>query len=190
MTKYATFDGNGFPTGFYATDIHGSQTLLVYGDKPAPTAENPNPVAPVIGTKPNPDCLIPAGAVEITDAQWQEFIGNQGLRKWANGQEVEYTPPVPAPTEAGYGGAVQAMLDGKARERSYDSIATAVSYRDDPNATYAAEGTALFNWRSAVWTYVYQQLAAVQAGTRAQPAVADFVTEVGMQCPFEWPASA
>jgi hypothetical protein len=81
------------------------------------------------------------------------------------------------------------MLDAKAQERSYDSIATAVSYRDDPNATYAAEGTALFNWRSSVWVYTYAQLAAVQAGTRAQPTVADFVTEVGQNCPFEWPVA-
>jgi len=185
--RYATFDANGMPTGFYSDDVHGPRLLPVYGPIPEPTTDDPNPVAPIIGTKPNPACMIPAGAIEITDVQWQEFLANPGLRKWQNGQLVEYTPPPPVPTEADYGRAVQIMLDAKAQERSYDSIATAVSYRDDPNATYSAEGAALFNWRSAVWTYVYQQLAAVQAGTRAQPAVADFVTEVGTQCPFEWP---
>lgn len=90
---------------------------------------------------------------------------------------------------ASFSSAIQAMLDAKARERSYDSIATAVSYRDDPNATYAAEGSALFDWRSAVWTYAYAQLAAVTAGTRTQPTVADFVTEVEQNCPFSWPGA-
>jgi len=93
-----------------------------------------------------------------------------------------------AATEASYSSAIQGMLDAKAQERSYDSIATAVSYRDDPNATYAAEGKTLFDWRSAVWTYAYAQLAAVTAGTRSQPSVVDFITEVEQNCPFEWPA--
>jgi hypothetical protein len=132
---------------------------------------------------------IPAGATSITYEQWQEFQANPSRRKWSGGQVVEYTPPPPVPTEADYGNAVQAMLDAKAQERSYDSIATAVSYRDDPNTSYAAEGNALFDWRSSVWVYTYAQLAAVQAGTRAQPTVADFVTEVGQNCPFEWPVA-
>jgi len=90
--------------------------------------------------------------------------------------------------EAQYSNAVLALLDAKAAERQYDSINTAISYRDDPNAEFAAEGTALFDWRSAVWTYATAQLDAVKAGTRAQPTVADFVSEIGTQCPFAWPA--
>lgn len=81
------------------------------------------------------------------------------------------------------GRAIQVMLDGRLAERGY-----AVTYRDDLNPQYAAKGKALFDWRSAVWAYAYTQFAAVQAGTRAQPSVADFVTEVGQNCPFEWPA--
>lgn len=40
---------------------------------------------------------IPAEAIEITDAQWQDFLANPGLRKWQDGDVVEYTPPIPTP---------------------------------------------------------------------------------------------
>jgi len=41
---------------------------------------------------------IPAEAIEITEEQWQEFINNQGRRKWdfENKRVVEYTPPPPS----------------------------------------------------------------------------------------------
>ena len=94
------------------------------------------------------------------------------------------------PTETDFSRAVEHMLDAKAQERQYDSINTAISYRDDPNAGFAAEGKALFDWRSAVWTYATAQLAAVKAGTRAQPSVADFVSEIEGKCQFSWPAEA
>jgi len=35
----------------------------------------------------------PDGLVEITEAQWREFIENQGLTAWSNGAVVPYTPP-------------------------------------------------------------------------------------------------
>jgi hypothetical protein len=85
---------------------------------------------------------------------------------------------VPTPVEADYATAIQAMLDAKAQERGYNDIQSAASYRDDANATFAAEGAAYFAWRSAVWTYAYAELAKVQAGQRAQPTVAEFLTEL------------
>ncbi|MEF2073470.1 hypothetical protein [Consotaella aegiceratis] len=108
---------------------------------------------------------------------------------WRDGQVVDCEPSADA-VAAGYAEAVQAMLDAKARERQYDSIQTAVSYRDDPNEQYATEARALFEWRSAVWQYATAQLAAVQAGERSQPNVSDFITEVQVACPFEWPDAA
>jgi len=36
---------------------------------------------------------IPTGAVSITDAQWQEFLGNAGKRKWNGSAVVAYTAP-------------------------------------------------------------------------------------------------
>ena len=37
---------------------------------------------------------IPENSVEITSAQWQEFIDNAGFRKWRDGQVIEYKPVV------------------------------------------------------------------------------------------------
>lgn len=58
----------------------------------------------------------------------------------------------PPPTIGDYSRAIQEHLDQTAKLRSYDSIHTAVGYRDDPNPVFAAEGQALFVWGSAVWT--------------------------------------
>lgn len=40
---------------------------------------------------------IPTGVLEITDEQWLEYIDNQGRRKFADGQLVEFVPPPPEP---------------------------------------------------------------------------------------------
>lgn len=50
--------------------------------------------------------------------------------------------------------AVQAMIDAQARAWGYDDIRSAVSYVDDDDPVFAAEGRALKSWRSAVWRYV------------------------------------
>lgn len=46
-----------------------------------------------------PDDIWPVGypddAIEISEAQWFEFISNPGRRKFFNGTVVEYVPPVP-----------------------------------------------------------------------------------------------
>lgn len=89
------------------------------------------------------------------------------------------------PTEQDFTDAVQAHLDNMARRRNYDSIQTAVTYRDDPNPQYAAEGQALFEWRSAVWTYATEQLTKVKTGERTVPtSVNDFLQELPN---FSWP---
>lgn len=80
--------------------------------------------------------------------------------------------------------AIQAHLDAKARERQYDGIQTATTYRDDPNPAFAAEGQALFAWRSAVWTYATAELVKVENGERAIPPIAVFLSELPA---FVWP---
>lgn len=59
--KYAEFNKDGLPLGFYSLDVNGSN--------------------------------IPKGAIKINDDQWQEFIDNNGLRKW-NGEKVVHYKPV------------------------------------------------------------------------------------------------
>ncbi|WP_322883931.1 hypothetical protein U8C35_10325 [Sinorhizobium medicae] len=89
-----------------------------------------------------------------------------------------------AALQAQYSAAIQAHLDAKARERQYDGIQTAITYRRDPNPQFAAEGEALFAWRSAVWTYSTAELVKVLAGERAQPSAEEFMAELPA---FQWP---
>lgn len=89
-----------------------------------------------------------------------------------------------AALQAAYTAAIQEHLDAKARERQYDGIQTAITYRDDPNPQFAAEGAALFSWRSVVWTYSTAELAKVLASERERPTVEDFIAELPE---FVWP---
>jgi hypothetical protein len=87
--------------GFYDTSIHGSQTILIVDPsfdhpqievqndqfdpedsmgRPTYLMNNPEVEAPLISV-PNPDCKIPADAVEITDEQYQLFFSYQSENK-------------------------------------------------------------------------------------------------------------
>lgn len=183
MTQhYALFDQAGFPVAFFLDDVHGRPMRPVYGEPDGETGE-----APILGEEPNPTCGIPVDAIPISAAQWLEFVQNNGRRRWFGGAIVEYEPPPPPLTQADYSAAIQAHLDAKASERQYDGIHSAIGYRDDPNPNFAAEALALFNWRSAVWTFSSTELAKVMAGERAQPTVAEFMSELEAACPFTWP---
>ena len=85
-----------------------------------------------------------------------------------------------------YGTAVQDFIDAKARERDYDSILSAISYRDDANPQFAAEAAALFAWRSAVWTYATAELSKAVAGARSIPPIDAFLGELPA---FTWPGN-
>jgi hypothetical protein len=85
-----------------------------------------------------------------------------------------------------FSAAIQAHLDAKARERQYDGIQTAITYRGDPNPQFSAEGDVLFPWRSAVWTYSTDELTKVLARERPQPSVEEFIAELPA-FEFEWP---
>lgn len=91
MTKYATFDQDGFPTGFYSPDIHGARTVPVYSQDAETLSQGE-----VIGSRPNPDCQIPFDAVEITTEQWLELLQNPSRRKWQSGDVVAFQPPLPS----------------------------------------------------------------------------------------------
>jgi len=83
-----------------------------------------------------------------------------------------------------FSGAIQAHLNATAGQRRYDSIHTAISYRDDPNPKFAAEAAALFAWRSAVWTHATEELEKVIAGQRDVPTVSAFIAELPV---IVWP---
>ena len=86
--------------------------------------------------------------------------------------------------EAMFSSAIQTHLDNTARQRRYDSIHTAISYRDDANSVFASEAAALFAWRSAVWTYSTAELDKVMAGERDIPTVEEFIAELPV---IVWP---
>ncbi|WP_206044364.1 hypothetical protein [Brucella cytisi] len=97
MKQYAKFNEDGFPVAFYSEGLLGLREVPVFGEAPEPTEENPFPAAPVIGYQRNPNCIIPDDAIAITDEQHAEFVEFSGLRRWENGDVVEYMPPVADP---------------------------------------------------------------------------------------------
>ena len=44
-----------------------------------------------------PDKIVPADAIEITQSQFDDLYNNQYTRKWVNGEVVVYDPPPPPP---------------------------------------------------------------------------------------------
>ena len=73
--------------------------------------------------------------------------------------------------------AVQSHLDSKARERGYDNIVSACSYATS-TGTFGTEGQAYVEWRDSVWTYCYNVLSQVQAGTRVAPTIDELIAEL------------
>lgn len=109
------------------------------------------------------------------------------MLKYVDGEAVEMTEEEVAEFEASrattysksdYATAIENHLNAVASERGYSSALSAVSYMDDPNPAYAAEGLAFKAWRSAVWTYAYAELTRVQSGERAQPTPSELVGEL------------
>lgn len=121
--------------------------------------------------------LMPDGSTVINPkeehyikAGWVEFIQN---------------PPAPTPEETAkqlielFESAIQNHLDTTAMDRGYDGIISACSYKDDPDPVFKSEGMAAYSWRSAVWAYSRDQLAAITGGQRqAPPTPADFINEL------------
>lgn len=94
MKRYALFDEQGFPKGFFSDDVHGARLLPVYGEIEPDSSGGPSD-APMVDWQPNPDCLIPAEAVEITHDQWVELLSFPAARQWKDGELVTYAPPPP-----------------------------------------------------------------------------------------------
>lgn len=121
------------------------------------------------------DTGYPANAVEVPnppDDVRQPWLGDH----WG---------PVPVSLQ-GHIDAVQHLLDSRAQAYGYDSIASAVTYAEEPAVPkFQAEGQAFRAWRSLVWAYGYEQLALVESGQRPAPTIPDFIAELP---PLELPA--
>jgi phage terminase Nu1 subunit (DNA packaging protein) len=101
--------------------------------------------------------------------------------------EISRVVQVAPPTVTDYTAAITAMMDGKAREQRYDSAVSISTYTSSTNPVWQAEAQAFVDWRDAVWTYSYAELDKVLAGSRAQPTIDEFLTELP---PLVWPSAA
>lgn len=67
--------------------------------------------------------------------------------------------------------AVQAVLDGKAKEKNYDNGFALAGYALSTNDTFRSEAGKFIAWRDAVWAKCYQILDAYKAGEIEMPSV-------------------
>ncbi len=86
--------------------------------------------------------------------------------------------PDGTPTVSQYTSAVQNVLDLKAREFGYDGILSDCSYVGSSVPKVAAEADAFKTWRYNTWSFCYQLLAQVEAGTLAAPSVAELLVQL------------
>jgi hypothetical protein len=89
-----------------------------------------------------------------------------------------------APTLDHYKTAFDDHLDAVAAQRQYDSRLTIVSYEGSTKPQWAAEAAAYIAWRDAALDYMFDQLAAVEAGEIPPPTIEEFI---GGITPIVWP---
>lgn len=105
--------------------------------------------------------LLPLGSVEITDEE------AEALRQ----------PPPETPEQiiARLEGAIDRYLDAQAQSFRYESIRTMVTYENDPNPKFNAEGVGAKAFRSAVYTLGVSLISEVQSGLREVPTEAELL---------------
>lgn len=131
------------------------------------------------------------GGIEITSEQYSAAINGMcaGLEVAIEGG-FQLLPPKepdqdPEPTQTPdqlierFRVVIQEHMDVAARLAGYDDIKTAVTYAEEPAVPkFQAEGKALRAWRSLVWAYGYEQIAAVQSGDRPLPTPEELIAEL------------
>lgn len=112
---------------------------------------------------------------------------DDGRQKWDGAQwlPLEAEPITPEQTIKLFTAAVQSYMDASAQQRNYDGILSLCTYATSTVAKFAAEGQAGVDFRDTCWSHCYQVLADVEAGTREQPAMDDFMAELPA---LAWPA--
>ena len=148
MTIYATFDAQGFVSGFWDSNFVSNKQS------------------------------IPKEAIEISDDDRRKLLEAPSTRKWKDGEvvECEIVPTQPAIEE--YRLCIQSYIDSKAKEKQYENGATFASYVNSTIPQWANDASAFVKWRDDVWLYSFSELDKVQSGLRDQPAVEDFLKEL------------
>ena len=73
---------------------------------------------------------------------------------------------------------IDRYLDAQAKSLRYESIKTIVSYRDDPNPKFKAEGIAGYKLRSAVYTSSIQLIEDVTNGLKEVPTELELIASL------------
>ncbi|MDR7147140.1 hypothetical protein [Rhizobium sp. BE258] len=109
------------------------------------------------------------------------------MKKLVNGEVVDLSAEDVAqhaidaarpPKIEDYQNAIQALVDGTARDKQFNDGVTMASYVASTNEAWAAQAQAFVAWRDNVWQYAYSELAKVQGGVRPQPSVEAFLLEL------------
>lgn len=79
-------------------------------------------------------------------------IAANGAPSAANVEADIANPPAPVLSASAAEALLDGILDGWAREWGYASAARCITYVGDPNPAFDAEGVAMRNARSALWT--------------------------------------
>jgi len=107
----------------------------------------------------------------LIEEKGQEIADQEILDEYGYLIEVE-TEPTPEEVIAAkinfISTEVQRFLDIEAKRVGYDSILSACSYASS-NGAFGAEGQSFMNWRSAVWSHLYQLLDEIQRGLKTEP---------------------
>lgn len=121
----------------------------------------------------------PAGAVSIAEEDGEMLRRASRFADYVLGGDgvVRFEPLPDLPTVRDYTAALQRHLDAGAQACGYDGILSAASYAAVAGP-FQAEGVSFAVWRSDVWAHGTAALAAVQAGQRAQPTIAELLAEL------------
>ena len=136
--------------------------------------------------------LIVGGVVVsvATDAQAFGIIDGMTLVETTEPAEIGWSwdgtaLSPPSLGQRDYARKVQSHIDTTAVARGYADGVAVASYAASTVSAWAGDALAFVAWRDAVWLYVYQQLAAVQAQQRVAPSPDGLVAELPA---ITWPA--
>lgn len=128
---------------------------------------------------------VPGDAVEITEDERSQLLEGlaQGFEIAPDENGAPYLKAPNAATEQQvidvFKEAIQSHMDQSAKALGYDDIRTVVTYAEEPAVPkFQAEGQALRAWRSLVWAYGYEQIEAVQSGSRPMPTMEALISEL------------
>ena len=133
-----------------------------------------DPTNEIFGFDDTQKNLIPSDAVAIPNKYTPDqyaFLSLTGGKIVFD--SAAYNAATQTNTIAQYNLAAQNQLDSIAISWGYDNMISAVSYAKSNNTQYSAEGTALSDWRDALWSKAYT----IEAGT-LPATVNDFLAQL------------